>query len=96
MLNSPQGMSVSSVMVSQQYFSEVENIMLSGQRPCGYASGSSIIYYKLLGPNTSKRLSPSFSLELNMYILAAADILLINLRMELKYLKYITKSNSVN
>ena len=85
MLNSPQGMSVSCAMASQKYFSEVENIMLSGQRPCRYASGSPI-YYKLLGPSTSKCLCPPFSLELNMLQLMYQR-LLINLRLELKYLK---------
>lgn len=43
MLNSPQGRSASSVMISQKYFLEAENIMLSGQWHCRYASGSSFI-----------------------------------------------------
>ena len=39
----PEGMLVSSVVISQKYFLEAENIMLSGQQHRRYASGSSFI-----------------------------------------------------
>lgn len=43
MLNLPQGRCAFSVMISQKYFLEAENIMLSGQSHCSYASGASLI-----------------------------------------------------
>lgn len=86
MLNSPWGMSASSVMISQEYILEVEHIMLSGQWHCTNASGSS--FSTSFSFQTLKNFFSFFSESVKSWLQSIYHILLVHLRMGLSAWKY--------